>query len=83
MMYLDYIATYPEIWHEMLLLHQEVNDMDDDYLIDEITALYSVDDGDIENILTRYHIDGILSLANKHKLIAYYILSFGSLYLED
>ena len=82
MMYLDYVATYPEIWYEMLTLHREVNDMDDCHLVDEVSAIYT-DEDDIENILTRYYTDGTLSMENKSKLIAFYLLCFGSLYLED
>lgn len=78
---IDY--DYNDIWKEMLSIHKEVKNMENFALVDEIECLVDELDQDILTIVHRFEVDKILTKSDRDKLIAYYVLNFGTMEFEE
>lgn len=80
---MEFEVTYTDCWEEMFSLHLEVNDMDDQHLVDEVWEFVDDLDQDINAILVRWNFTKDMPVENRNKLVAYYVLNFGNMELEE
>ena len=74
--------TYSDIYLEVNTLKLEVEDMDDEYLVNEVRDNFFTGK-DIQTIIDNFYKINKLTKKQREKLIGFYILLHGTMELEE
>ena len=72
----ELLTNYQYLTNRLLQIRREVEDMDDDYLVEEVVGIDYGECSSAQEVLERYFQNGELSEEDRQILVDYYVLAW-------